>query len=474
MMPASAPAAPVRVEIPPLPSAAPVRMEMPPLAPAAPVRMEMPPLQAAPQRAPCPRRRSGASRLRAASGAAAAAMPQQHAAPQPPATPPAYRAAPTTGRATRGRPPVAPCAQPAPQPPAAPMPQAPRPPRAHGAHARCADAAGTGVAAGDLARRHGRRPAERDQRLARRAGKPHGRPALGRTPGARPRAGRRALFRSLLDAGFSTKLVRTLVERMPEGLDADAALAWARNELVTHLPVLGSEDTFLSGGVYALVGPTGVGKTTTLAKLAARCVAREGRPGRHADDGQFPDRRAGAVADLRPPHGRAHAFGARRRRAASPAGRAGQPQDRADRHHRHQPARSPRGRAGRDAVRRRQDGAPPAGAQRRQPGRHAGRGGARLPQWRGRGRGRLHHHQAGRSFAPGRGAGHGHPPPPADPLHVGRPEGARAPGAGAPRRVDRPRLRHGGARSRALHPSEADLASLWSSARNPGRRPGAA
>ena len=184
-----------------------------------------------------------------------------------------------------------------------------------------------------------------------------------------------------------------------------------------------------------------VGKTTTLAKLAARCVARE-PTGRHADDGQFPDRRAGAVADLRPPpgrahafgarrrraaspagragqpqdradrhhrhqparsprgragrdavrrrqdlrppHGRAHAFGARRRRAASPAGRAGQPQDRADRHHRHQPARSPRGRAGRDAVRRRQDGAPPAGAQRRQPGRHAGRGGARLPQWRGR------------------------------------------------------------------------------------------
>ena len=94
-------------------------------------------------------------------------------------------------------------------------------------------------------------------------------------PGREPAGA--ALFRSLLDAGFSTKLVRTLVERMPEGLDADAALAWARNELVTHLPVLGSEDTFLSGGVYALVGPTGVGKTTTLAKLAARCVAREGR-----------------------------------------------------------------------------------------------------------------------------------------------------------------------------------------------------
>lgn len=94
-------------------------------------------------------------------------------------------------------------------------------------------------------------------------------------PGREPSGA--ALFRSLLDAGFSTKLVRALVERMPEGLAPEAALAWARNELVTHLPVLGSEDEFLGGGVYALVGPTGVGKTTTLAKLAARCVAREGR-----------------------------------------------------------------------------------------------------------------------------------------------------------------------------------------------------
>ncbi|EHK67390.1 flagellar biosynthesis protein FlhF [Achromobacter arsenitoxydans] len=94
-------------------------------------------------------------------------------------------------------------------------------------------------------------------------------------PGREPAAA--ALFRSLLDAGFSTKLVRTLVERLPQGMSPEAALSWARNELVTHLPVVRSEDEFLAGGVYALVGPTGVGKTTTLAKLAARCVAREGR-----------------------------------------------------------------------------------------------------------------------------------------------------------------------------------------------------
>ncbi len=98
-----------------------------------------------------------------------------------------------------------------------------------------------------------------------------GRPGAARDPAV---AG---LFRTLLDAGFSTKLVRALVERLPKGLSTEAAVSWARNELVTHLPVLSSEDKFLAGGVYALVGPTGIGKTTTLAKLAARCVAREGR-----------------------------------------------------------------------------------------------------------------------------------------------------------------------------------------------------
>lgn len=293
MMPASAPAAPVRVEIPPLPSAAPVRMEMPPLAPAAPVRMEMPPLQAAPQaRAPAmpavpPVAPQGYARPPAPQQQP---MPQQHAAPQPPAMPPAYRAAPQAyaqpAAQPAARPPVAPAApaapmhaaQPAPQPPAAPMPQAPRPPAAP--MARMPDAPmpqGLALPPGTL-------PADTAAGLQNAISALRG--ALesrmdGLLWGGRQGPGREpagaALFRSLLDAGFSTKLVRTLVERMPEGLDADAALAWARNELVTHLPVLGSEDTFLSGGVYALVGPTGVGKTTTLAKLAARCVAREGR-----------------------------------------------------------------------------------------------------------------------------------------------------------------------------------------------------
>ena len=165
MMPASAPAAPVRVEIPPLPSAAPVRMEMPPLAPAAPVRMEMPPLQAAPQ----PRARhargaaSGASRLRAASGAAAAAhaAATRRAAAAGDAARVSGRAANlrTTGRATRGQAAGrARCAGRAHTRGSARAATArradaagsPAARRAHGAHARCADAAGTGVAAGTL------------------------------------------------------------------------------------------------------------------------------------------------------------------------------------------------------------------------------------------------------------------------------------------------------------------------------------
>jgi flagellar biosynthesis GTPase FlhF len=41
--------------------------------------------------------------------------------------------------------------------------------------------------------------------------------------------------------------------------------------------VMDSEDAMMDrGGVFALMGPTGVGKTTTTAKLAARCVMRFG------------------------------------------------------------------------------------------------------------------------------------------------------------------------------------------------------
>src|SRR3546814_9153010 len=59
-----------------------------------------------------------------------------------------------------------------------------------------------------------------------------------------------------------------------------ADMQWVRKELTGHLPILANEgDLWRPGLVLALVGPTGVGKTTTIAKLAARCIKQTG-PGR--------------------------------------------------------------------------------------------------------------------------------------------------------------------------------------------------
>ncbi|TFW29930.1 flagellar biosynthesis protein FlhF, partial [Massilia arenosa] len=86
-----------------------------------------------------------------------------------------------------------------------------------------------------------------------------------------------AVLRELLAAGFSASLARYLVEKLPAGHDAPAAMAWIKTVLGRNLQTLANEDEILDkGGVFALVGPTGVGKTTSTAKLAARVVMRHG------------------------------------------------------------------------------------------------------------------------------------------------------------------------------------------------------
>ncbi|MCE3264786.1 MAG: flagellar biosynthesis regulator FlhF [Pseudoduganella sp.] len=86
-----------------------------------------------------------------------------------------------------------------------------------------------------------------------------------------------AVLRELLAAGFSATLARYLVDKLPATRDAAEARQWSRTALARNINAMNNEDALLEkGGVFALVGPTGVGKTTTTAKLAARCVMRHG------------------------------------------------------------------------------------------------------------------------------------------------------------------------------------------------------
>ncbi|MDP1635043.1 MAG: flagellar biosynthesis protein FlhF [Gallionellaceae bacterium] len=84
---------------------------------------------------------------------------------------------------------------------------------------------------------------------------------------------RSGVLRDMLNVGFSPMLSRQLLEKIPVGGDLD----WVRRILGHNLRVATvQEDVVARGGIYALVGPTGVGKTTTTAKMAARAVVRYG------------------------------------------------------------------------------------------------------------------------------------------------------------------------------------------------------
>ncbi|WP_034293354.1 flagellar biosynthesis protein FlhF [Herbaspirillum sp. RV1423] len=91
-----------------------------------------------------------------------------------------------------------------------------------------------------------------------------------------------AIMREMLAAGFSASLSRLITENLPQNPKSQDAMFWVKSVLAKNLLTMANENELLEeGGVYALVGPTGVGKTTTTAKLAARCVMRHG-PGKLA------------------------------------------------------------------------------------------------------------------------------------------------------------------------------------------------
>jgi flagellar biosynthesis protein FlhF len=81
------------------------------------------------------------------------------------------------------------------------------------------------------------------------------------------------MVQTLLSAGFSPALARSLAARLPRGLDSQGMNKWMRAVLIRNLSAWNRPDRLWErGGTWALVGPTGSGKTTTLAKLAARAV----------------------------------------------------------------------------------------------------------------------------------------------------------------------------------------------------------
>lgn len=88
---------------------------------------------------------------------------------------------------------------------------------------------------------------------------------------------RAQLMTELLEMGFSGVLARRMTQDLEPGAGLDEARKHASAVLDRRLRLFDeNSDLVHRGGVYALVGPTGVGKTTTTAKLAARCVVRYG------------------------------------------------------------------------------------------------------------------------------------------------------------------------------------------------------
>jgi flagellar biosynthesis protein FlhF len=86
---------------------------------------------------------------------------------------------------------------------------------------------------------------------------------------------RSAALRTLNELGIEPSLAIAIADSLPGDADQEKARLLPLGLLARRLPVHPA-DRILEGGIIALVGPTGVGKTTTLAKLAARFAARFG------------------------------------------------------------------------------------------------------------------------------------------------------------------------------------------------------
>jgi flagellar biosynthesis protein FlhF len=83
------------------------------------------------------------------------------------------------------------------------------------------------------------------------------------------------MLRELTRLGFAQDVVAKVADALPASLDFTRARRLAIARLADSLEVTGDRWCDF-GGVVALVGPAGVGKTTALARIAARWVMRHG------------------------------------------------------------------------------------------------------------------------------------------------------------------------------------------------------
>lgn len=83
------------------------------------------------------------------------------------------------------------------------------------------------------------------------------------------------LLQRHLQMGVQVELAKTLASHANDSDDLETAWRHSLGSLANQIDIQ-QDDIINTGGIYALVGPTGVGKTTTVAKIAARCALKHG------------------------------------------------------------------------------------------------------------------------------------------------------------------------------------------------------
>ncbi len=85
------------------------------------------------------------------------------------------------------------------------------------------------------------------------------------------------LMLKLIRSGYSPAMARAVIERVAADARPAEAVRWVMDVITRNLKVAAPGAGLCDeGGVISLIGATGVGKTTTAAKLAAQCVRQHG------------------------------------------------------------------------------------------------------------------------------------------------------------------------------------------------------